>query len=85
MGKVIALPLSGKIETRQPQGGSAEILFFTGVRYYRFSDEEFAKLAAPAPQRRGKAKSAVAKSSVAKPAMDKSGLAKTAAASRKLA
>ncbi len=33
MGKVIALPLSRKTATRQPEGGTAEILFFTGVRY----------------------------------------------------
>ena len=58
MGKVIALPLSRKIATGQPDGGSAEILFFTGVRYYRMSDEDVAKLAAPAIQSRAKAKSA---------------------------
>ena len=75
MGKVVALPPSRKVESRQPQGGSAEILFFTGVRYYRLSDEDFANLSAPAPERRAKVK----------PAMDKSGLAKTAAASRKRA
>ena len=52
MGKVIALPLSRKITTGQPDGGSAEILFFTGVRYYRMSDEDVAKHAVPAPKRR---------------------------------
>ncbi len=75
MGKVIALPPSRNIESRPPRDGSAAILFFTGVRYYRLSDEDFAKLAAPAPSRRAKAK----------PAIDKSGLAKAAAAPRKRA
>ena len=58
MGKVIALPLARKITTDHVDGGSAEILFFTGVRYHRMSDEEFARLAAPSSQRRLKSKPA---------------------------
>jgi hypothetical protein len=60
MGKVIALPLSRKIATVQPEGATAEILFFTGVRYYRMSEEEIARLATP-PQRRTKTKAVASK------------------------
>ena len=52
MGKVIALPPSRNVAQRQSGGGTAEILFFTGVRYYRLSDEDFAKLASPTSAKR---------------------------------
>lgn len=81
MGKVIALPLSRKIATVQPEGATAEILFFTGVRYYRMSEEEIAKLATP-PQRRTKAKAVATKAAKATPI--KTAPNKTAAPARKL-
>lgn len=86
MGKVIALPLSRKIAAVQPEGATAEILFFTGVRYYRMSEEEIAKLATP-PQRRTKAKavaSKAAKTAPIKTAPIKTIAIKTAAPARKL-
>jgi hypothetical protein len=86
MGKVIALPLSRKIATAQPEGATAEILFFTGVRYYRMSEEEIAKLATP-PQRRTKAKAVAAKAAKTasiKTAPIKTTAIKTAAPARKL-
>lgn len=85
MGKVIALPLSRKI-TVQPEGATAEILFFTGVRYHRMSEEEIAKLATP-PQRRTKAKAVAAKAAKTasiKTTPIKTAPNKTAAPARKL-
>ncbi len=46
MGQVIALRPSQALQRPAPPSG-AEILFFTGVRYYRMTDEEFAKACAP--------------------------------------
>ena len=97
MGEVIALPPSRTIATSQPDGATAAILFFTGVRYYRMSEDEVAKLATPAPQRRAKTKGATpkivsakivsAKIAPAKSASTKSAASastKTAAPARKL-
>ena len=66
MGKVIALPTSRNAARRAPESGSAEILFFTGVRYYRLSDAEFAELAAPRTRRSAAAKGAVKTAPVAR-------------------
>ena len=58
MGRVIALPTSRNAAHRAPESGSAEILFFTGVRYYRLSDADFAALARPRTRRPAAAKAA---------------------------
>ena len=49
MGEIIALTTSRGASRPTPAAGGAEILFFMGVRYYRMSDEEFAKATAPKP------------------------------------
>ncbi len=41
---------------REPVGGSAEILFFTGVRYFRQVEEAAFLPTAPVPRRRRSAK-----------------------------
>ena len=60
MAQIIALTPSFGPSRHTPAGGSAEILFFMGVRYHRMSDEEFANATAPKPRRAAKGKTSTA-------------------------
>lgn len=52
MGHLIVLPLAERPSPRAPiSGRSAEILFFTGVRYYRVTDETASPAAKPRRRR----------------------------------
>ena len=53
---IVMTPRTARRSGRGPVGGSAEILFFTGVRYFRQVEEAAFLPAAPVPRRRRSAK-----------------------------
>lgn len=68
MGDLVAMSRSKPLPIREElaSGHSAEILFFTGVRYYRFDEREISPvIAAPARKRRPTAKQRAAEALLA--------------------
>lgn len=62
MGDLIAMTHStGTSRRAAPASGSAEILFFTGVRYYRMAEEVLPQPPRPKRRRSDKAKRAAAR------------------------
>lgn len=51
MGDLLVLPSARSPSRSVPVSANAEILFFTGVRYYRFEDMPIAEAVAPKKRR----------------------------------